>query len=57
MPGESAEAVQNKLDRYITEQGAETEAEKDALELSVLNYLRLLAEHHRWIDESKALWT
>jgi hypothetical protein len=40
MPGEDAEAVQNKLNIYITQQSAETEAEKDALEVSVVNYFR-----------------
>jgi hypothetical protein len=40
MPGEDPEAVQNKLNNYITEQGADTEAERDALEVSVVNYFR-----------------
>jgi hypothetical protein len=40
MPGENAEEVQNKIDRYITQLGAETEAEQDACELVVMNYVR-----------------
>jgi hypothetical protein len=40
MPGENQEEVQNKIDRYITEQGAQTEAEQDACELAVMNYVR-----------------
>jgi hypothetical protein len=40
MPGENVEEVQNKIDRYITQLGAETEAEQDACELAVMNYVR-----------------
>jgi hypothetical protein len=45
MPGENAEEVQNKIDIYITEHGAQTQAEKDAIELSVLNYFRVKRCH------------
>jgi hypothetical protein len=40
MPGEDPQAVQDRLDLYITELGARTQAERDALEVSVLNYHR-----------------
>jgi hypothetical protein len=40
MPGENAEEVQNKINRYITQLGAETDAEKDACELAVMNFVR-----------------
>jgi hypothetical protein len=40
MPGENPEEVQNKINRYITQQGAHTEAEQDACELAVMNYVR-----------------
>jgi hypothetical protein len=40
MPGEDPEAVRDRLDLYITELGARTQAERDALEVSVLNYNR-----------------
>jgi hypothetical protein len=46
MPGESAEEVQNKVDIYITELGAQTQAERDAIELSVLNYFRVKRVHN-----------
>jgi hypothetical protein len=46
MPGEDAEAVQNKVNIYITELGAETQAERDAIELSVLNYFRAKRCHN-----------
>jgi hypothetical protein len=46
MPGENAEEVQNKVDIYITEQGAQTQAERDAIELSVLNYFRVKRCHN-----------
>jgi hypothetical protein len=46
MPGEDAEEVQNKVDIYITELGAQTQAEKDAIELSVLNYFRVKRVHN-----------
>jgi hypothetical protein len=40
MPGEDPQALQDRLDLYITELGARTQAERDALEVSVLNYHR-----------------
>jgi hypothetical protein len=40
MPGESAQDVQNRINIYIAEQGAETQAEKDLLELSAMNFVR-----------------
>jgi hypothetical protein len=40
MPGESAQDVQNRINVYIAEQGAETQAEKDLLELSAMNFVR-----------------
>jgi hypothetical protein len=46
MPGECAEAVQDKLNIYITQQGAKTEAEADTLEVSVLNYFRFKRVHN-----------
>jgi hypothetical protein len=46
MPGEDPEAVQNKGDIYITELGAQTQAERDAIELSVLNYFRVKRCHN-----------
>jgi hypothetical protein len=40
MPGENAEEVQGKVNRYISQLGAQTEAEQDACELAVMNYVR-----------------
>jgi hypothetical protein len=40
MPGEDREEVQNKIDRYITQLGAQTDAERDCCELAVMNYVR-----------------
>jgi hypothetical protein len=40
MPGENREEVQNKIDRYITQLGAQTDAERDCCELAVMNYVR-----------------
>jgi hypothetical protein len=40
MPGEDPQALQDRLDLYINELGARTQAERDALEVSVLNYHR-----------------
>jgi hypothetical protein len=40
MPGENPDLVQNKINIYISELGARTEAERDALELVVMNYVR-----------------
>jgi hypothetical protein len=40
MPGEDGEAVQNKINLYIIEQGAETQAEKDCIEVAVKNFFK-----------------
>jgi hypothetical protein len=46
MPGEDPEEVQNRVDIYISELGAQTQAERDAIELSVLNYFRVKRCHN-----------
>ena len=45
MPGENAEEIQNKINRYIIEQGAETEAERDTVELAVMDLVRAKRAH------------
>jgi hypothetical protein len=40
MPGEDARDVQNRINVYITEQGARTQAEKDLLEVCVMNFVQ-----------------
>ena len=40
MPGEDPEEVQNKINLYITELGAETQAEKDSASMAALEFFR-----------------
>jgi hypothetical protein len=40
MPGEDPQAVSNKINRYITQLGAETEPERDTVEVAVMNHIR-----------------
>jgi hypothetical protein len=40
MPGEDAEEIQNKIKRYNVEQRAETEAERDTIELAVMSLVK-----------------
>jgi hypothetical protein len=40
MPGEDPEEVQNKINLYIAEQGAETQAEKDSAAMAALEFVR-----------------
>src|SRR5215468_1060874 len=63
MPGENPEEVQNKIDRYITEQGARTEAEKDCCEAAVMNRVRAkranaadVAHGTRVVDDVRDGW-
>jgi hypothetical protein len=46
MPWEDPDDVRNKINRYITQQGAETESERDALSVAVREYVKYdRAEH------------
>jgi hypothetical protein len=40
MPGENPDLLINKINRYVTQHGAETEAECDAAEYAAINYVR-----------------
>jgi hypothetical protein len=45
IPGENAQEVQDKINRYIIQQGAQTEAERDAVELAVMNLVKTRRAH------------
>jgi hypothetical protein len=45
MPGEDPNVLERKINRYITQHGAETEAECDAAELAALCYVRFKRCH------------